>query len=598
MLFYALLTWQGKTTKIGAASVPILYMNKHKAGLYMAQGKEKQMAKQKVRLQTLASIMEGTVTDKRLGSIPFLSIYGKETEIGHTSRKYPMSAGHINISGSANMPKTTRLSMAAFMLKCVSDKNLKEVRKSNDVFMKFRHPKGRTIACRAYMEPGQVIHLSYQKMPEDEAAILIPAAVLATAMNENCMKLYTDFTGKVRIGTVYQFCDTVLYEFLMACQENAEVSDDLSMETMKQAVSCGYYSEFPFLESPLQGEVEPKRSAKQAQKGQEGQKEAAGPDLSSYQNGEHIIRHKWGEEQKKRVIPPDFLDTFVPIPEFFRLMKKLDVRIGQNMAIQYECGLTEPEHIRRDAVNVLLYGNPGTGKTMLAHALSAATGMPLYEVKFDKYTESDEVEGKNKIVAGKLAFTGTDFLEGYEKGGILLLEEINCADQNVVTGALNNAIEYPFFIMKDGYQKVNRNPFTVIIATMNVGTEGTMWLNQSFASRFKQKYRIADPSTEDFIRFLTSYGYSWDAAAYVHDAYVKVMNLLTSNRATAEYALNLSTRACLGALENMSEGEDAKAALIDTVVGTIGIVDPQTADNISRNVIGNLPDFKPAQKTP
>lgn len=243
-------------------------------------------------------------------------------------------------------------------------------------------------------------------------------------------------------------------------------------------------------------------------------------------------------------------------------------------------------------MNVLLYGNLGTGKTVLAHALSAATGMPLYEVKFDKYTESDEVEGKNKIIAGKLAFAGTDFLEGYEKGGILLLEEINCADQNVLTGALNNAIEYPFFIMKDGYQKVNRNPFTVIIATMNVGTEGTMWLNQSFASRFKQKYRIADPSDEDFIRFLTNYGYDRDAAAYVHDAYVKVMKLLTSNRATAEYALNLSIRACLGALENMSEGEDAKTALVDTIVGAVGIVDPQAAMDIEKNVIANLPDFK------
>lgn len=555
------------------------------------------MAIIKQNLPALANIAEGSIADDKMSAIPFLNIYGQESKIGHVTRQYPMSAGHINASASpytTPIPKVTRLSMAAFMLQCVHDKTLKAVRASKDVFMTFKHPKGNTVTCRAYMEAGQELHLSYTKMPNDPAAMLIPAAVLATAMNENCMKLYTDFMGQARISTVYQFCDTVLYEFLMTCQADAVVADDLSIETVKQAVSCGHYGEFPGLESPLKGQAAPKRGTKQKQTVQ---KEAIGPDLSSYRNGEHIIRHEWGDEQKKRVIPPDFLDTFVPIPEFFRLMNKLDLRIGQNMAGQYECGLTEPEQIRRDVVNVLLYGNPGTGKTVLAHALSAATGMPLYEVKFDKYTESDEVEGKNKIIAGKLAFTGTDFLEGYEKGGILLLEEINCADQNVVTGALNNAIEYPFFIMKDGYQKVNRNPFTVIIATMNVGTEGTMWLNQSFASRFKQKYRIADPSPEDFIRFLTNYGYDRDAAAYVHDAYVKVIALLTSNRATAEYALNLSTRACLGALENMSEGEDAKTALIDTVVGAVGIVDPQAADNISKNVIANLPDFKPKKET-
>ena len=552
------------------------------------------MATVKQNLSALANIQEGMVTDDKISTVPFLAaIYGQEAKIGHITRKYPMSAGHINVDASAHttpIPKTTRLSMAAFMLQCVHDKTLKAVRASDDVFMVFKHPKGNIVTCRAHMGQGQVIRLSYTKMPMDPAAMLIPAAVLATQANANCMRLYTDFVGQGKIGTVYQFCDTVLYEFLMGCQKEAEISDDLVVEEMKQAVYCGYYEEFPFLESPIRVEEESKQALK---KPKDTKKEAAGPDISGYRNGEHIIRHEWGEEQKKRVIPPEFLDTFVPIPEFFRLMNKLDLRIGQNMTMQYECGLTEPELIRRDVVNVLLYGNPGTGKTVLAHALSAATGMPLYEVKFDKYTESDEVEGKNKIVAGKLAFTETDFLEGYEKGGILLLEEINCADQNVVTGALNNAIEYPFFIMKDGYQKVNRNPFTVIIATMNVGTEGTMWLNQSFASRFKQKYRIADPSPEDFIRFLTNYGYDRDAAAYVHNAYVKVMNLLTSNRATAEYAMNLSTRACLGALENMSEGEDAKTALIDTVVGAVGIVDPQAADNISKNVIANLPDFKP-----
>ena len=127
---------------------------------------------------------------------------------------------------------------------------------------------------------------------------------------------------------------------------------------------------------------------------------------------------------------------------------------------------------------------------------------------------------------------------------------------------------------------------------MNVGTEGTMWLNQAFASRFKQKYRISDPTTEDFIRFLTNYGYSKSAAVYVHTAYTKVMALLQANRATAEYAMNLSTRACLGALENMSEGEDAKIALMDTIVGSIGIVDPKTAENICKNIIENLPAFK------
>lgn len=537
------------------------------------------MEKKNYELRTLA-YTAGT------GSIPFLGVYGDESKIAHTSRKFQMGNSHLTAVTSQGAPKTTRLELTAFMLQCVHDKTLKAVKAINDVFVTFKDPRGKAVACRAYLR-GRTICLSYQKIPSDAVSMLIPAAVLATAVNDACMKQYLEFVNKEEIKTVYRFCDEVQYGFLQFYSEQAEVSDDLSMTAVKQAVDSGYYTAFPFLESPIKGNGNKREPL--AKKQDKEEKQTA--DIQNYRDGKHLIPYEWGEEQKKRVIPLDFLDTFVPIPEFFRLMNKLDVRIGQNMVMQYECGLTEPEDIRRDAVNVLLYGNPGTGKTVLAHALSAATGMPLYEVKFDKYTESDEVEGKNKIVSGKLAFTETDFLEGYEKGGILLLEEINCADQNVVTGALNNAIEYPFFIMKDGYQKVNRNPFTVIIATMNVGTEGTMWLNQSFSSRFKQKYRIADPSREDFIGFLMNYGYDRDDSAYVYDAYKKVMNLLTSSRATTEYALNLSTRACLGALENMSEGDDAKTALMDTVVGAIGIVDPQTAMDIEKNVIANLPEF-------
>ncbi len=541
------------------------------------------MEKRKYELRTLA-YTEGPE------SIPFLSVYGEESKIAHTSRKFQMGSSHLTAVASQGAPKTTRLELTAFMLQCVHDKTLKAVKGVNDIFVTFKNPQGEDVACRAYLR-SRTICLSYQKIPSDAVSMLVPAAVLATAANDACMKQYVEFINKEDIKTVYRFCDEVQYGFLQFYSEYAEASDDLSIVTINQAVDSGHYAAFPFLESPIKGNGNTRPVARKQDK-----KEKQTADIQDYRDGKHLIQHEWGEEQKKRVIPPDFLDAFVPIPEFFRLMNKLNVRIGQNMVMQCECGLTEPEDIRRDAVNVLLYGNPGTGKTVLAHALSAATGMPLYEVKFDKYTESDEVEGKNKIVSGKLAFTETDFLEGYEKGGILLLEEINCADQNVVTGALNNAIEYPFFIMKDGYQKVNRNPFTVIIATMNVGTEGTMWLNQSFASRFKQKYRITDPSREDFIRFLMNYGYAEDAAEYVYDAYTKVMKLLTSSRATVEYALNLSTRACLGALENMSEGDDAKTALMDTIVGAIGIVDPQAATDIEKNVIANLPEFKKGRK--
>lgn len=404
----------------------------------------------------------------------------------------------------------------------------------------------------------------------------------------------------------YQFCDAVIYYLKeITCQYEMYIADTF-LQPVLMAVKTGNAVPIPGIQPPkeFQTETQNDRNRENRAKRTKEAAEKATPVPATqetdvmipYREGQHVIPYDWNKQQRARIVPLEFLDSFVPVPEFFRLMRKLDFRLKQRILPLLEMGLTEPVYTRGDAVNILLYGNPGTGKTVLAHALSAATGLPLYETKFDKYTESDEIEGKNKIVEGKLAFAETDFLEGYEKGGIILMEEINCADQNMLTGTLNNAIEYPSFIMKNGYQKIERHPMTVIIATMNVGTEGTMWLNQAFASRFKQKYRISDPTPEDFIHFLTSYGYAEYNAKYIYEAYTRIKNSLMESRSTSEYALNLSTRACLGALENMEEGDDPKTAITDTLIGAIGIVDPKTAESLEQNVVANLPNYRPPKK--
>lgn len=522
--------------------------------------------------------------DNNFKQLPTFAVYGTKAQIGNQSREYQKCQAHVNMSGKATYSSTVVLHNGAFLAELYANGMVKAIRSAeHGIYAEFQNMKGNKIRCKVY-EKGNNIRISFSKsVPSDYISKAVALSIMAIASRAECERLFEDIINDMNIESIYTFCDSVLYEYLKAF-EDVECDNAMSVEEVQQAARTGEYSAFSIFDNPMAG-------LKTRAKSKEKKKEEL-PMIDEYKNGYHKIRYEWSDKQKERVIPPSFLDTFVPIPEFFKLMRKLDVRVGQNMVANWEYGFTGPEEIRKDVVNVLLYGNPGTGKTILAHALSAATGMPLYEVKFDKYTESDEVEGKNKIIEGKIAFTETDFLEGYEHGGILLLEEINCADQNMITGVLNNAIEYPFFITKNGYEKINRHPFTVIIATMNVGTEGTMWLNQAFASRFKQKYHMADPSKEDFIRFLTNYGYDDSHARYVHNAYEKVLAYLTSSRATAEYAVNLSTRACLGALENISEGEDPKTAIMDTIVGSIGIVDPATAENVCKNVITNLPDYK------
>ena len=88
------------------------------------------MEKRKYELRTLA-YTEGPE------SIPFLSVYGEESKIAHTSRKFQMGSSHLTAVASQGAPKTTRLELTAFMLQCVHDKTLKAVKGVNDIFVTF-----------------------------------------------------------------------------------------------------------------------------------------------------------------------------------------------------------------------------------------------------------------------------------------------------------------------------------------------------------------------------------------------------------------------------------------------------------------------------
>ena len=78
-------------------------------------------------------------------TVPFLSVYGEEAKIGHTSRKFKMGRAHALKAASQKMQMVTSLNLSAFMLQGVIDGTLKAVRSKsgNDVFLAFDGPKGK-----------------------------------------------------------------------------------------------------------------------------------------------------------------------------------------------------------------------------------------------------------------------------------------------------------------------------------------------------------------------------------------------------------------------------------------------------------------------
>ena len=298
----------------------------------------------------------------------------------------------------------------------------------------------------------------------------------------------------------------------------------------------------------------------------------------------------WTEEQRTRIPSKKVLDTFVMTPETISIAKKVKFRMDKVIK-RMQAGKEGVEAIGGDYINLLMVGRPSTGKTTIANAVAAMTGMPIYTVPFSKHTEEDTVEGKNKVVEGKIGFVETEFLKAYEHGGIIVCEEINLADPGVVMGSMGQAIEKPFIVMRDGYIPVRRHPLCIVIGTMNTGTAGSKQLNQALSSRFKCTYTLEDPDRNTFINILAAQGYPKKNCRYVYDAYNKIITYLKKpEQSQEELCENITLRGCFGALECVEEGQTFKEALNNTLVGKIAEVDLEVANQVKMAVIDSLAD--------
>ena len=312
--------------------------------------------------------------------------------------------------------------------------------------------------------------------------------------------------------------------------------------------------------------------------------------LDECKSGKYHIAYSWSEEQKARIPDINTLDAYIPNVQFTYLVKKIYKRLNRCLERMDE-GLVGINAILNDYVNCNILGRPGTGKTTTIYAVGAALGMPVYTINITDKTEEDEFSGKTKTINGNFQFVETDFLRGYENGGIIIMEEVNMGNPNMIMGALGQAIEKPFLLQKDGYIPVRRNPMTVLLTTMNVGTNGSNSVNQAFLGREKQHYILDDPEKDSFIKILASQGYKTDICKWVYTAYERTLNLLKSSEFQAEdVAMNLSTRTCLGALQNMEDGESPVTALENTIIGIIASSDLTLAEEVRKQVIELLPE--------
>lgn len=380
---------------------------------------------------------------------------------------------------------------------------------------------------------------------------------------------------------VLKFCDSFYYGFVM--NENHEQienkNEEIDKNIIKEAIKTNVLTHMKLFDGLSNIELGMKESLEEIEP-----LECGGMSEQTYK----VEYNFWDEDQNSRIPSETFLDTYVQTDITTSIAKKIKYRLNK-VIDRINSGISGIDAIGSDYINLLLVGRPATGKTSLANAVAAMTGLPIYEIPFSKNTEEDIIEGKNKVKEGKIDFVETEFLKAYEHGGIIVCEEINLADPAVVMGSMGQAIEYPFVVMKDGYIPVRRHPLCVIIGTMNTGTAGSKQLNQALSSRFKCTYILDDPTKETFISILSSKGYEKNKCKYVYEAYTRIMEFLKDpHNAQEELCENITLRGCFGALECMEEGEEPKEALRHSLIGKIGESDLEAAAKVNENVIETL----------
>lgn len=425
-------------------------------------------------------------------------------------------------------------------------------------------------------------------------------------------KIVTSYntTGFANMNDLLLFCDSFYYGIAKDYTDLYKVGEnELAIETIKQAYDSGYLSPLTILDDCKL----PDFTAFTVKETKSKRKETKNNKniFNDVKSGKYIIPYSWSEKQQLKIPPLSSLDDYIPNKQFWSILNKISYRLNKVM-LRLDSGEENIAAIAKDYINLFLLGKPGTGKTKTLYALAAALGLPIYTVAMTKNTEEDTFEGMTKIVEGNLNFVETDALDAIANGGILVLEEINLADPAVIMGAIGQTIEFPFVLMKNGYEPIRRHPLLIVCGTMNIGTYGSKSINQALSSRFKQAYILNDTSENDFINILkkqlTSTANSVDESAFegtsytprelddkyikwVYRAYDRIISYLKSPSVNAEdIALSVTMRGCIGALENIEEGEDPKEAIRNTLIGKIAESDLELAEAVNAE-IESLPDI-------
>lgn len=143
----------------------------------------------------------------------------------------------------------------------------------------------------------------------------------------------------------------------------------------------------------------------------------------------------------------------------------------------------------KNKMNVLLYGDAGTGKTSSSMWCASLLGLPYFAIPSNSALDYTQIVGGYVPNAnGSLSWVDGAVTRLVRNGGVLLIGEVNTLAKNVQQ-FLMPLLDYrrSITIMENGNEVIKAHDNLLIIADMNPNYRGTQLLNEAWKDRFEIK---------------------------------------------------------------------------------------------------------------